>query len=75
MPVSVEVEPLRDVFLELYGFETEIWHIPNENSHNELNRQVIDLVSMVGNSHDLLKIVYYAGHGMLTKIRRAVWAR
>jgi len=75
LPVSLEIEPLSDVFSGLYGFETEIWRIPNENSHNELNRRVLDFVSLGGDNRDHLKIVYYGGHGLLTKNRRAAWAR
>ncbi|KAH7395495.1 hypothetical protein BKA64DRAFT_60605 [Cadophora sp. MPI-SDFR-AT-0126] len=74
LPVSIEVRDLHNVFESLYGFEVEVWKIPSHSSHNEVNRKVLDFVSLGGDSKDDLKIVYYGGHGELAYNRQAVWA-
>ncbi|PVH77505.1 hypothetical protein DL98DRAFT_423739 [Cadophora sp. DSE1049] len=74
LPVSIEVQELHSLFEELYDFDVELWKIPAHSSHNELNRKVLDFVSLGGDCKDDLKIVYYGGHGMLAHNRQASWA-
>ncbi|KAK0106231.1 hypothetical protein ONS96_003873 [Cadophora gregata f. sp. sojae] len=74
LPVSIEVQELRSLFQVLYDFDVEVWKIPAESSHNELNRKILDFVSFGGDRKDDLKIVYYGGHGMLVHNRQLSWA-
>jgi len=73
LPVSLEVCALKDVFVNLYGFEVEEWQIPATNSHMELNLKVLEFLKDSSINH--LKIVYYAGHGKLSNHGQAVWTR
>lgn len=75
LPVSIEVEELHSLFEISYDFDVEIWKIPSHSSHNELNRKVLDFVSLGGDSKTDLKIVYYGGHGKLVYNRQASWMR
>lgn len=73
LPVSLEIQELKDVLSNLYGFEVNEWHIPSENSHVELNMKILTFLKDSSSTH--LKIVYYAGHGRLSNHGQAVWAR
>jgi hypothetical protein len=75
LPVSLEIQRLYDVFKGVYHFETEVWDIPDEDCHVEVNQKILDFSRMGGNSKDDLKIVYYAGHGRLMKNRLLSWTR
>lgn len=75
LPVSIEISRLYEVFNEVYGFETEIWKIPDQSSHAKLNLKVLDFVMTGEDSKEHLKIVYYAGHGKLTRNRLLSWTR
>ena len=75
LPVSVEIEKLFQVFHDIYHFDTEIWKIPDENPHHNLNLKVLDFVTPSEESKDHLKIVYYAGHGKLSRERTLLWTR
>ena len=75
LPVSLEIEQLDNVFKNLYGFETEIWEIPNQNCHGMLNRKILDFVMTEDDPADQLFIVYYGGHAKLTKDRLLSWTR
>jgi hypothetical protein len=75
LPVSQEISKLHDVFQDVYHFNTESWHIPNEDCHAEVNQKILDFKKLGGNSKDDLKIVYYAGHGKLTRNRLLSWTR
>jgi hypothetical protein len=46
LPVSIEVEELRDVFKNVYNFDAEVWKIPSEGSHKLLNRKILDFVDI-----------------------------
>ena len=69
LPVSLEIEKLFSVFHNIYHFDTEIWKIPDENPHYKLNQKVLDFVVPEPQSTNHLKIVYYAGHGRLSRER------
>lgn len=75
LPVSIEIDELREVFEDIYHFSVEVWKIPSEGSHKKLNQKVLDFVERGGDSKDHLKIVYYGGHGMLAHNRQSCWAR
>jgi hypothetical protein len=75
LSVSLEIQRLYNVFKGVYHFETEVWNIPDEDCHVEVNQKVLDFSRIGGNSKDDLKIVYYAGHGKLMKNRLLLWTR
>lgn len=73
MPVSLEIAELKDVLVNLYGFEVEEWQIPSIRSHVELNSRILDFLK--GSDMKHLKIVYYAGHGKMSNHGQAIWTR
>ncbi len=75
LPVSLELNELSGVFSLDYGFSTETWKIPNEDCHNQLSQKILDFIRLGNDSRHDLKIVYYAGHGLLTKGRQPAWAK
>ena len=75
LPVSLELDELSDVLSFDYGFETETWRIPADDCHNQLSRKILDFISVGNDSRRDLKVVYYAGHGLLTKGRQPAWAK
>jgi hypothetical protein len=75
LPVSLEILNLFKVFKNVYRFETEIWHIPDQDCHAEVCQKILDFAKLGGNSKEDLKIVYYAGHGKLARNRLLSWTR
>ena len=75
LPVSWEITKLFGVFKDIYHFQTEVWDIPDQDCHAEVNQKILDFSKLGGNSKEDLKIVYYAGHGKLTKNRLLSWTR
>lgn len=75
LPVSLELQDLSRVFSDEYGFQTESWQIPSDNSHNELSKKILDFIGINKDAKDDLKIVYYGGHGMLTRGRQLAWTK
>jgi hypothetical protein len=75
LPVSLELNELCEVFSLDYGFNTETWTIPENDCHNQLSRKILDFIGISDDSRHDLKIVYYAGHGLLTKGRQPAWAK
>jgi len=75
LPVSQEIKNLERVFKDIYHFETEVWSIPDVDCHAEVNEKILDFKRVGGNCKDDLKIVYYAGHGKLTRNRQLSWTR
>lgn len=73
LPVSMEVDKLEHIFRDLYGFQTELWRIPDQNSHLKVNQKIIDLISSEDDPKQHLFIVYYAGHAILTRDRLLAW--
>jgi len=67
LPVDLEMDPLFDVFQDMYNFKTERWHIPNLRSHKRVNDRITEFLGDENKEH--LKIVYYAGHACLTRNR------
>jgi hypothetical protein len=75
LPVSQEISKLHDVFQNVYHFETENWDIPDRDCHAEVNQKILDFKKLGGNTKDDLKIIYYAGHGKLTRNLLLSWTR
>jgi hypothetical protein len=75
LPVSEEIKRLDRVFKDVYHFETEIWSIPDFDCHAAVNQKILDFKRIGCNCKNDLKIVYYAGHGKLTKNRLLSWIR
>jgi hypothetical protein len=75
LPVSLEILELFRVFKDIYRFETETWHIPEDDCHAEVCQKILDFKKVGGNSQEHLKIVYYAGHGKLERNRLLSWTR
>jgi hypothetical protein len=67
--VQPEMGRLDNMF-QTYGFKTNTWLIPNENSHLELMSNAIHLLRSSDNERNLF-IIYYAGHGRINNARQA----
>ncbi len=67
LPGLLEMGELKNVFVSLYRFEIEEWHIPSKNSHLELKVRTLQFLKDSA-SRDL-KIVYYTGHRKLSTHR------
>lgn len=74
-PIPTDISRLYNVFENTYHFETEIWRIPNENCHVEVNQKILDFVRLGGDSPDDLKIVFYSGQSRLNKNKKLAWTR
>ena len=68
LPVSYETERLESVFRDVYYFQTESWDIPDIDCHDKVNQKILDFKRQGGNGENDLKIVYYGGHGKLTRM-------
>ena len=73
LPGSLEMRALKEVFVDLYGFEVEQWQIPAVKSHMELSMRVLNFLKDSCSKH--LKIIYYAGHGELSNHGSPLWTR
>ncbi|KAK0102684.1 hypothetical protein ONS95_006286 [Cadophora gregata] len=73
LPVSLEIAEVVRVFRDVYNYNVEEWKIPSLGSHLALNRRIMAFVDPAPNDREHLKIVYYAGHGRLTKTRLLEW--
>jgi hypothetical protein len=75
LPVTYEISNLEGVFRDIYNFQTETREIPDDDCHDKVNQKILDFKRLGGNSKDHLKIIYYAGHGKLTRNRALSWTR
>lgn len=73
LEVEWELNELHKVFRDLYGFTTEQFLIPSQNSHRKLNLKALRFVEEHENE-DTLLIVYYGGHGVINKARQSTWS-
>ncbi|KAF4332850.1 hypothetical protein FBEOM_13343 [Fusarium beomiforme] len=73
LEVDWELNELRRVFHNLYGFTTDKFLIPTQNSHRKLNHKALSFVEEHENE-DTLLIVYYGGHGVINKARQSTWS-
>ncbi|KAL8858201.1 MAG: hypothetical protein Q9178_005213 [Gyalolechia marmorata] len=72
--VQEELTTLKAVFDNQYGFATEQWNIPSQNSTRALQSKLYDFQNC-HQSEDELLIVYYGGHGDADRRRgRSIWA-
>jgi hypothetical protein len=75
LPVSYEIAELREVLDKIYHYDIEVFEIPEKQSHARVSEKINTFVAINDDSKDDLKIVYYAGHGRLSKTRDLVWTR
>ena len=75
LPVHLEIAELVHVLKNVYHYTVDEWKIPIQNSHWAVNRKIMDFVEPASNDREHLKIVYYAGHGRLTKTKSLEWTR
>ncbi|KAF5623159.1 uncharacterized protein FTJAE_10712 [Fusarium tjaetaba] len=73
LEVEWELNELQRVLHHLYGFTTDKFLIPTQNSHRKLNHKVLGFVEEHENE-DTLLIVYYGGHGIINKARQSTWS-
>jgi hypothetical protein len=73
LPVSREIKELAKIFSDLYAYDVEEWLIPADDSHNRLQKRILDFLGRSDPRH--LKIVYYAGHGGLSNRGLPIWTR
>ncbi|KAF5984484.1 hypothetical protein FCOIX_2611 [Fusarium coicis] len=73
LEVEWELNELQRVLHRLYGFTTDKFLIPTQNSHRKLNHKVLGFVEEHENE-DTLLIVYYGGHGIINKARQSTWS-
>ncbi len=66
---------LSGIFKEVYHFDVEVWTIPSEGSKAATNQKVSQFIGLGGDSHEDLKIVYYAGNARLIKNKELAWTR
>ena len=71
--VLQQSDRLSGVFRDCYGFETEDWFIPSQNSHSALGKKLQGFAE-TGAKEGALLILYYGGHGFLNTDRQLVWA-
>jgi hypothetical protein len=67
------LDRLAKVFQEVFRFDTEIWAIPYQNCHTQVNIKILEFAQKSG--RDNLLIVYYAGLGKLTDHYQLEWVR
>ncbi|KAF5580460.1 uncharacterized protein FSUBG_13380 [Fusarium subglutinans] len=70
--VIPELEDLEKCLSEDYGFNTDIFAIPSENSHLELMMRIGQLIKD-HESQDTLFVVYYGGHARIDESRQSTW--
>ncbi|KAH9206407.1 hypothetical protein DL95DRAFT_416567 [Leptodontidium sp. 2 PMI_412] len=75
LPVSLEIAQLVRVSKDIYHYDVDEWKIPAKNSHLALNHKTMSFVESAPNYKEHLKIVYFAGHGRLTKTKLLEWTR
>jgi hypothetical protein len=75
LPVWYEIEELYHVLDQIYGYEIEIFEIPDHKSHAKVVEKVTAFIAINDDSKNDLKIVYYAGHSRLSDTRDLVWSR
>lgn len=68
-----EVTELRNVFSNIYNFQTEEWKIPSGKSHYSLTMKIGKFITDYEKADSLL-IVYYGGHGAMNDNRQCVWS-
>lgn len=73
LPVQEEIRELRAVLDGSYHYDIEEFQIPDADSHGEVSEKINAFVKLNNNSNKDLKIVYYAGHSMLSRTKELLW--
>jgi hypothetical protein len=74
LPVEREIKALREVLKDIYHYDIEEYRIPNTASHAAVSEKINDFVKVNDDSSNDLKIVYYAGHSLLSRNKELVWS-
>ena len=72
--VQGEIDNLERVFVRHYGFSTELYLIPSQDSQRCLQSKIFFLHEGHDSRNELL-IVYYGGHGLLNGMDLSIWAQ
>lgn len=75
LPVHLEIVNLCRVLEDIYHYNVEVFEIPDKRSHSKVSAKINEFVSINDDSVEDLKVVYYAGHSKLSKIKDLVWTR
>ncbi|KAI0481219.1 hypothetical protein GGR56DRAFT_310306 [Xylariaceae sp. FL0804] len=70
--VLPELEDLGACFREDYGYETETFAIPSDNSHLELMLRIGAMIKE-HESNGTLFVIYYGGHAKIDESRQSTW--
>ena len=70
--VQGEIDKLELVFANDYGFDTETYLIPSENSQRSLQKKIYSFQEAHEKRSGLL-LVYYGGHGVLNELNQSIW--
>lgn len=70
--VLPELEDLERCLREDYGFNTDTFAIPSDNSHLELMMRVGAMIKE-HESTDTLFLLYYGGHARIDESRQSTW--
>ena len=68
-----EVEELRELFANHFAYSTEIWPIPSSRPESALEKKLAAVKQSYGDKGCLI-IIYYGGHGEMTRDGRSIWA-
>lgn len=70
--VETEIRRLGNVFSDLYRFDVQYFNIPRVTRQNDDSTDIL----IEGSGTDGLVIMYYAGHGGLSRVANgpAIWA-
>ncbi|KAI4254957.1 MAG: hypothetical protein L6R42_006981, partial [Xanthoria sp. 1 TBL-2021] len=69
-----ELDAIRELFEQDFGFASLTFPIPSHRAQQELNREISAFVANYSNQVDSLIVVYYAGHGEVDADGKSVWA-
>jgi hypothetical protein len=74
LPVGWEISALRKVLEDIYHYDVEEFHIPDSASHAAVSEKINAFVKVNDDSGSDLKIVYYAGHSLLSRNKELIWS-
>jgi len=70
---ELEVDAIRDLFQNDFGFTSLTVPIPSQRAQQELNKDIPSFVARYSNQTDTLILLYYAGHGDLDTRGKGLW--
>jgi hypothetical protein len=70
-----ELSKLSSVFQDIYHFDVDAWTIPTEGSKAATTQKISEFIILGDDSHEDLKIVYYAGQTRVTKNKELAFTR